>query len=113
MVRGIELHKHFGPAHGFKTRYWADLDSPDHQGLQARVLSQHLLYCHSVAISNQLSFILDFFDPFLKDLKQKWRLLLENYLVFLSQIKPLIEAEVVILVEPNYGSDPQTTEKFG
>src|SRR2546426_6418398 len=51
------------PAHGFQLRYWRDFKHPDLEGVQTRALTQHLLYCHSVAISNQLALITDLFLP--------------------------------------------------
>ena len=112
----INLYSFTHTSTGVRLRYYGgDLDDP--KGIESSVdaLSQHLLYCHSLAIDNSLSFILDFFhEPWFYD--EGYRTQLVHYLHFLNLIKPLIESHVVILLERpddsgwNFSRTPRLSE---
>lgn len=63
-------------------------------GVQEDILKKHLLYCHSIVMSDPGEFILR-----LAKTDGARRDVLQNYLEFVSYIKDLVDEEIVILVD--------------
>ena len=83
---------------GITLSYYGDFDSIASAETATDSLTQHLLYCHSIAVDNPLAFMLDYFpgnDRFTEEIKPK----IFNYLHFICSIRPLIDEGIVHLVE--------------
>lgn len=82
-------------------------DDVEHVWTAIDSLKLRLLYCHSIAIDDPGSFIMDLFRPYFRCIDRFWREFdnvkqrFINYLSFLIQVKPLIDAGVLILVPQN------------
>lgn len=77
-----------------------DFDLPETAGLQEDTIKQHLLYCHSLAVLDPLPYFLDFFRPSQAD--KQARIRFRNYLIFLNQIRPLVEAGTIFFLDESY-----------